>query len=71
VKKSREELRAKLLAQAEEAIDELLEWEEQAGKLSMTQIEDKLLKVRQWLGEQMATLLVSQQEAKRDVQLPR
>jgi hypothetical protein len=48
------ELRAKLLAEAEQAIDELLDWSDQAPRPNLTQIENAVLTLRKQMGEQAA-----------------
>ena len=63
MKRPREELRAELLAEAEEVIDELLEWHEEAGAPTLTQIEDAVLSLRKRLGKRMAEVVIGDQEA--------
>ncbi len=63
MKRSSEELKAELMAEAEAAIDELLEWHEDTAAPTLTQIEKVVLKLRKRLGERMAEVVVEDQEA--------
>lgn len=51
---SRAEIRAKLLAEAEQAIDELRDWTDQALRPNLAQIENAVLRMRRHLSEQAA-----------------
>lgn len=67
---TREELKAKLMAQADLLLDELLDWTEQTGQPTLTQIEEVVLKLRKRLGEQMAQAVIQSQEAHRPIPGP-
>ena len=67
----REGMKARLMKQAEAAIDELLDWEERTPKPNLTQIENIVLKVRKRLSEEMALELIHAQEAKQPAPGPR
>jgi hypothetical protein len=58
------------MAEAEAAIDELLEWHEETAAPTLTAIEGVVLKLRQRLGERMTELVVEEQEAVRPVPGP-
>ena len=60
-------IRAKLLAEAEQAIDELLDWTDQAPRPNLTQIENAVLKMRRHLSEQVAQAVIQAQAAQRPV----
>jgi uncharacterized protein with PIN domain len=67
---TRAEIRAKLLAEAEQAIDELLEWTDQTPRPNLTQIENAVLKMRRQISEQAAQMVIESQEAQRPVPGP-
>ena len=68
---TRAELRAKLLAEAERSIEELLEWTDQTPRPNLTQIENAVLKLRKQWGEQAAQAVIAAQDAQRPVPGPR
>ncbi len=67
---TRAEIRAKLLAEAEQAIDELLDWTDHTPRPNLTQIETAVLKMRRHLSEQAAQVVIEAQEAHRPVPGP-
>jgi len=67
---TRAELRAKLLAEAEHAVDDLLDWTDQTPRPNLTQIETAVLKLRKHLGEQAAQAVIAAQDAQRPVPGP-
>ncbi len=67
---TRAELRAKLLAEAERSIDDLLDWTDQTPRPNLTQIENAVLKMRRQLSEQAAQAVIEAQGAQRPVPGP-
>jgi uncharacterized protein with PIN domain len=67
---TRAEIRAKLLAEAEQAIDELLDWTDHTPRPNLTQIENAVLKLRRQLSEQAAQAVLETQAAQQPVPGP-
>ena len=63
MKETREQKRARLLAAAEAAIDELLAWEETNTAPNLRQIEEEVLKLREGFGQELALTVLEGQEA--------
>ena len=61
---SREEKKARLMDRLEKAAEELLDWEEQNRKPTLTQLEDIVLALRKQIGEEMAEEVIGRMEAK-------
>lgn len=70
-KQSRAELKVNLMTEAEKAIDELLDWHMSTTRPNLGQVEEKVLAVRQHLGEQMSQTVIEAQAAVRPVPGPR
>lgn len=66
----RERLKEEMMAVAEEVIDELLDWEEEAEGPTLGEIEEVVAELRERLGKRMAEVVVRQQEAVRPVPGP-
>jgi uncharacterized protein with PIN domain len=62
MKKSREQMKATFMVEAEELFDELMEWDEQTREPDLTQIEEKILELRKRFGEQLAQQVILRQE---------
>ena len=69
--KSRAELKAKLMKEAETVIDELLDWHVSTAEPDLGQVEAKVLALRQRLSEQMSQAVIEIQAAVRPVPGPR
>jgi DNA repair exonuclease SbcCD ATPase subunit len=59
--KKRSEAKGKLMQEAETIIDELLAWEEEIEEPDLSQIEEKVLELRQRLSEKMAETVIEGQ----------
>lgn len=70
MKRSRAQMKAELLAQAEEVIDDLLDWHEGAEAPTLAQIEEVVVALRKRVSEGMANAVVEDQEAMRPVPGP-
>lgn len=70
MKLSRAELKAKLMAEIEMKVDELLDWNDQNQKPTLTQIEDAVLKMRKQVGEEAANALVASQNSSQASERP-
>jgi hypothetical protein len=68
--KSKQELKTKLMKEAEAVIDELLAWHVETDQPNLAQIEEKVLDLRQRLSEQMSQAVIANQEAVRPVPGP-
>jgi len=68
--RTRAELKAELMVQADLLIDELLDWNEQTPAPNLTQIEDVMLKLRKRLGEQAARVVIESQAVRCSVPGP-
>jgi uncharacterized protein with PIN domain len=64
MKASREEKKARLMVRLEKAAEELLDWEEQNPRPTLTQLEDIVLMLRKQIGEEMAEEVIERMEAK-------
>ena len=64
-------MKAELLAEAEAAIDELLEWREDVPAPTLTDLEEAVLRLRKRLDRRMAEIVLREQEATRPVPGPK
>jgi len=63
MRRTRDQVKTKLLADAEGLIDEMLEWNDKTPAPTLTQIEDVVLSLRKRLGERIAEAVVEGQDA--------
>ena len=70
MKCTRERMRAELQAEAADAIDELLDWSEDVAAPTLTELEERMLKLRKRLGRRVAEIVLREQEATRPVPGP-
>jgi hypothetical protein len=66
----REQVKRALLAEIEEMVDEVLEWEEGVSAPTLVEIEEVVLKLRRRVAQRVAEALLSRQEAARPVPGP-
>ena len=71
MKSNRAERKAALLRQAEQMVDDLLNWEDEHQRPNLTEIEDIVLALRKRMGEQMARSVVDHQAAQSPVPGPK
>ena len=69
--KDRTTIKAELMKQAEAVIDELLAWHEVTERPNLSQVEEKVLELRQRLSEEMAVTVIEHQAAVRPVPGPK
>jgi hypothetical protein len=67
---TREQIKARLLKEAERVVDELLDWRDATAEPNLTQIEEIVLKLRKQFSEEMAREVMEAQEAKQLVSGP-
>jgi hypothetical protein len=70
MRRTQEQLEAELMAEAKALITELVSWERQAGAPKLSQMEDKVLAVRQQLGQRLLKAMVEDQEARQPAEPP-
>lgn len=68
--KSRATLKAEMMKKAEGVIDELLDWHGQTEQPNLSQVEGKILELRQELSAAMAATVIADQGAVRPVPGP-
>ena len=68
MRQTREQLKGKLLKEAEAAIERLLDWHVATSAPDLAAIEDAVLKVRKQVSQGMAEAVLAEQEAKQPVE---
>lgn len=68
--KNKQDLKTKLMKEAEAVIDELLAWHGETTEPNLAEIEAKVLELRQRLSEQMSQAVIGNQETVRPVPGP-
>jgi hypothetical protein len=71
MKRTPEQLEAALMAEAKALIAELVAWERQAGAPKLSQMEEKVLAVRQQLGQRLLQAMIEDQEARQPAEPPK
>jgi uncharacterized protein with PIN domain len=69
--RARELEKARLVQQAESLIEEMLDWQEATDRPNLTQIEDKILELRERFGQELAREVIEAQETKQLVPGPK
>jgi hypothetical protein len=64
------DFKSELMAEIEAEIDKLVDWDQVTPNMKLTDIEDKLLGVRQRIGELVAKRMIERQEEKRAKAIP-
>ena len=62
MKRTREEMKRELMVRAEDVVDQFLDWNGDRSKATLTEIEGVILRLRQELGEEMASMVLATRE---------
>jgi len=68
--KSQRKMKADLMKEAEAVIDELIKWHRETEKPNLREVEEIVLELRQKMSEQMAQVVIKEQETVRPVPGP-
>jgi hypothetical protein len=71
MRRTPEQLEAELMTEAKALIAELVAWERQAGAPKLSQMEAKVLTVRQQLGKRLLQAMIEDQEARQPAEPPK
>ena len=64
------ELKAALMSLAEAEIEKLVKWEDKTAKMTLSDLEEEMLESRQRLYIQLSEVVLAQQEARRNAEIP-
>lgn len=70
MKKSREQLKAELMAKMEEVVEQMLEWREQGQGYTFREIEDEVMMLGQSIQQTLTEAAIGQEEARQPVESP-
>ena len=68
--RTREELRAKMMQEAGEVVEELLDWHEESSSPKLVEMEEAVLRLRKRMSVRMMEVLVEEQETVRLSEAP-
>ena len=71
MKRTREQIKVELMKKAEQEIDRLLDWEETAGRPTLTQFENQVMMTRKALSEAMLEGIMAGQETRQPAEAVR
>lgn len=69
-RRSKDEIKAELLADAERLIDEILEWDDRTDAPTLREIEREVLRLRRQFGQGITGAVIERQEQRRPVPGP-
>ena len=69
-RRSKDEIRAELLADAERLIDEILDWDDRTNEPTLRDIEREVLKLRKQFGQNITGAVIERQEQRKPVPGP-
>ncbi len=70
MRKNREEIKGELMKEAEGVIDELLAWEQETEKPNLSEVEQKVMELRERLSKELARAVIAKQETVQPVPGP-
>jgi hypothetical protein len=70
MRRTREQMKAQLRAEADAVIEQLLDWHEETAAPDLMQIEEWVLQLRERLGQRMAETVIEAQDSSQLVEAP-